>query len=254
MIKRLDDPERELILVPSAKVERIIRFYHEGPGGAHQAAKATSAKIIRCFWWPDLKRDVRLYIACCPVCEKFLQLNRTPRAGLRPMEVGGRGDCIAMDIVGGKESFPLTPRGNMCILTIIDCFTRYAIAVPLPDQSAAVVIAAIIAHYITVYGTPRRILSDQGRNFESEEFLNFCNLFRIHKIRTSAYHPQSNGVCERFNQTLKHSLRKILSVPQQTSWDIYLNFAVFLLQSFRSFVYRLLALLSHVRFRSSPAS
>ena len=227
VIKRLDDPERELTLVPSAKVEHIIRFYHEGPGGAHQAAKATSAKIIRCFWWPDLKRDVRLYIACCPVCEKFLQLNRTPRAGLRPMEVGGRGDCIAMDIVGGRESFPLTPRGNMCVLTIIDCFTRYAIAVPLPDQSAEVVIAAIIAHYITIYGTPRRILSDQGRNFESEEFLNFCNLFRIHKIRTSAYHPQSNGMCERFNQTLKHSLRKILSVPQQTSWDIYLNFAVF---------------------------
>ena len=227
VIRRQDDPERELTIVPSGKVEAIIRFYHEGPGGAHQAAKATSAKIIRCFWWPDLKRDVRLYIACCPTCEKFLQLNRTPRAGLRSMEVGGRGDCIAVDIVGGKESFPLTPRGNMCVLSIIDCFTRYAIAVPLPDQSAEVVIAALIGHYITIYGTPRRILSDQGRNFESEEFHNFCNLFRIHKVRTSAYHPQSNGVCERFNQTLKFSLRKILAVPQQINWDIYLNFAVF---------------------------
>ena len=86
VIKRLDDPERELILVPSAMAERIIRFYHEGPGGAHQAAKATSAKIIRCFWWPDLKRDVRLYIACCPVCEKFLQL--LPDAQGRPQTNG----------------------------------------------------------------------------------------------------------------------------------------------------------------------
>ena len=134
VITRHDDPERELTIVPSAKVEHIIRFYHEGPGGAHQAAKATSAKVIRCFWWPDLKRDVRLYIACCPVCERFLKVKRTPRAGLRSMDVGGRGDCLAMDIVGGKDSFPLTPRGHRYILTMIDCFTRYAVAVPLVDH------------------------------------------------------------------------------------------------------------------------
>ena len=227
VIKRHDDPERELTVVPSSKVDMIIRFYHEGPGGAHQAPKATSAKIIRCFWWPDLKRDVRLYVACCPVCERFLKMGRTPKAGLRSMAVGGRGDCLAMDIVGGKDSFPLTPRGNLYVLTMIDCFTRFAIAVAIPDQSAEVVIAAVIGNYITVYGTPRRILTDQGRNFESEQFPNFCKLFRICKIRTTAYHPQSNGICERFNQTLKHSLAKSLSKPQQVSWDLYLNFAVF---------------------------
>jgi transposase InsO family protein len=132
-----------------------------------------------------------------------------------------------MDIVGGLDSFPLTPRGHRYILTMIDCFTRYGIAVPLIDQSAEVVIASVIHHYITVYGTPRRILTDQGRNFESDQFAKFCLLFRISKIRTTAYHPQSNGICERFNQTLKNSLAKILSKDQQNSWDLYLNFAVF---------------------------
>ena len=129
------------------------------------------------------------------------------------MDVGTRGDCLAMDIVGGMESFPQTPRGNRHILTLIDCFTRYALAIPLPDQSSETIIHAVVGNYITIYGAPRRILTDQGRNFESEQFLNFCNLFRICKIRTSAYHPQSNGVYERFNQTLKYSLRKMLSVP-----------------------------------------
>ncbi len=57
------------------------------------------------------------------------------------MEVGGRGDCLAMDIVGGMDSFPLTPCGNRYILTLIDCFTRFAVAVPLVDQLAEVVIA-----------------------------------------------------------------------------------------------------------------
>ena len=90
VIRRHDDPERELTIVSSTQVEHIIQFYHEGPGAAHQAPKATSAKIIGCFWWPDLKRDVPLYVACCPVCERFIWLNRTPKAGLRSIEVCGR--------------------------------------------------------------------------------------------------------------------------------------------------------------------
>ena len=227
ILRRSDDPQREHIVVPSSLIERVIRFFHEGPGGAHQAAKATAARIISRFFWPDLKRDVRLYVACCPTCERFLSIGRNPRARLRPMNVGGRGDCVFMDIVGGKGSLPETPRGNNYILPIINCFTHYALAIPLPDQSSSVIISAILGNLITEYGTFRTILTDQGRNFESSEFLEFCNLFRIHKIRTTSYHPQSNGLCERFNQTLKSKLKKVLHESQFPSWDLCLNFVVF---------------------------
>ena len=56
------------------------------------------------------------------------------------MAVGGRGDCVSINIVGGKGSLPETPRGNNYILTILDCLTRFAIAIPLPDQSSSVII------------------------------------------------------------------------------------------------------------------
>ena len=160
--------------MPSTLTERIIRFVHEGPGGAHKASKATSAKILRSFWWIDLIRDVCLYFACCSVGDKFIRLGQTPRAKLRTIEVGGRGDCIEMGIYKGNDSLPETPRGNKYILTIIDCFTRFVVAVPLADQSALFIISAILGHYITIYGTTRRILTDQGKNFESQEFSNFC--------------------------------------------------------------------------------
>ena len=163
VVNRSDDTKRELILVPRTLTERVIRFFHEGPGGDHQAPKSTSAKFIRSFWWPDLKRDVRLYVACCPVCEKFIRLGRTPRAGLKPMEVGGLGKCLSMDIVGGKDSFPVTPRENKYILTMIDCFLRFAVAVPLADQSASFITSAVLSHYITVYNIPCRRLTDQGK-------------------------------------------------------------------------------------------
>ena len=89
------------------------------------------------------------------------------------MAVGGRGDCISIDIIGVKGSFPETPRGNNYILTIIDCFTRNAIAVLLPDQSSSVIISAIIGNLITVYSAFRSILSYQGRNFKSAYILEF---------------------------------------------------------------------------------
>ena len=220
-------PERECILVPSSLTERIIRILHEGPGESHQAAKTTSAKIIKRFFLLHLKRDVRLYVACCPTCERFPRFSRTPKAGLRPMEVGGRGDCLAMNIVGGRNSLPKTPGGHKYILTMIDCFTRFLVAVPLVDQYFSIIISAIIGNNLTVNGIPRRILTDQGRNFESFEFSQFCNLFRICTIRTTSYCPQSNNLRKRFNQTLNSGLLKVLNESQQSSWDLYLNFVVF---------------------------
>ena len=76
------------------------------------------------------------------------------------MVVGGGVDCFSMNIVGNKGSLHEIPRGNNYILTIIDCVTRYANALPFPDQSSSVIISAIIVNFITVFGTPRSILTD----------------------------------------------------------------------------------------------
>ena len=126
--------------------------------------------MIQRFYWPGLKRDVRVYVAGCESCKEYLRQARTPKAGLRTIKVGGRKNCLAMDIVGGGESLPLTPRANKYILTLVDCFSRFALAIPIPDQSSETVVNAVIGNYITVYGTPRRILTDQGKCFESAVF------------------------------------------------------------------------------------
>lgn len=84
-------------------VDSIIRFFPEGPAGAHQDAKAFAPKIFRTFYCLDLKKDVRFYIASCLACQKYLHLNNTLIDGLPHIEVGRIKDCIAMDIVGGKD-------------------------------------------------------------------------------------------------------------------------------------------------------
>ena len=120
VVQRGENEDNKFILVPASIKERVIRILHEGFGAAHQAAKATASKLIQRFFWPVLKRDVRLYVACCPVCEEFLLNSRTPKAGLHPMEVGYKGDCIALDIVGGKESMPeILAEPNIFLLSLI---------------------------------------------------------------------------------------------------------------------------------------
>ena len=122
---------KKLLIFPSFVSERVIRFFYERHGCAHQILRTTSAKIIILFLWPDLKLDVRLYVACCPVCKMFIRLSRTPRAKLRPMELEGRDDCLAMNIVGTKDLFPFPQQENKYILAMIDFVSRFAIAVPL---------------------------------------------------------------------------------------------------------------------------
>ena len=102
---------------------------------------------------------------------------------------------LAINIVRGDESLPLTAYGNKYILTLNGCFTCFAIAVLIFDQSAEAVVNAVIRNYNSVYGTHREIHTDQIDCFESALFQSFCNLFRICKIRTSGDRPQSNGIC-----------------------------------------------------------
>ena len=107
---------------------------------------------------------------------------------------------LAIDVLGGKTSLPTSEGGNKCILTMVDLFTRFGVAAPMPDQTAQTVVAALLARWILLLGAPRRILSDQGANFESAQVQNLCALWRIEKVRTTAYHPAAT---ERASDSIK---------------------------------------------------
>ena len=88
------------------------------------------------------------------------------------------------------------------ILVITDHFTRYAQAHITLSQKAHIVAKTLWEHFFVHYGFPEKILSDQGRNFESVLISELCELAQIRKLRTTPYRPEDNGSCERFNRTL----------------------------------------------------
>ena len=88
------------------------------------------------------------------------------------------------------------------ILVITDHFTGYAQAHLCSNQKAPLVAKVLVENFFQHYGLPDKIISDQGTNFESGLIQELCKLLGVKKIRTTPYHPQTNGSCERFNRTL----------------------------------------------------
>ena len=92
------------------------------------------------------------------------------------------------------------------VLVITDHYTHFAQALPTKNQTARTTAKALFDSFICHYGFPSRLHSDQGRNFESALIKELCSLANVSKSRTTPYHPQGNGMAERFNQTLLNML------------------------------------------------
>ena len=108
-----------------------------------------------------------------------------------------------MDIVG-----PLPPsEGNTYLFTIIDRYTRWPAAIPLPRATAETCARALVNHWITSFGVPDDITSDRGTQFTSHLWKQLNKLLGIKASYTTAYHPQANGMIERIHRQLKASLK-----------------------------------------------
>ncbi|GBM44907.1 Retrovirus-related Pol polyprotein from transposon 412 [Araneus ventricosus] len=122
---------------------------------------------------------------------------------------------MALDILG---HLPVTTKGNRYVLVLMDYFTKWLEAIPIPDQEASTVAEELVRAWISRYGVPMILHSDQGTNFNSTFFTELCKLLGILKTRTTALHPESDGMVERFNRTILNNLSLFVS-KNQTDWD-----------------------------------
>ena len=102
------------------------------------------------------------------------------------------------------------PPNVVNILVFWNHFTKHIMEYVTPNQTAKTIAKFLWQGYISIFGEPAKLLSDQGTNFESNIIKELCELMGIQKVRTSSYHAQANGQVEWAHQTFMHMIGKII--------------------------------------------
>ena len=137
--------------------------------------------------------------------------------GKQRLHAGRPWQKVAVDLIG---PMPDTSRGNRWILVLVDHFTQWQDALAIPDTAAPVVASVLDERVFCYMGLPEQIHMDQEAQFESQLMTELCQLWGVDKTRTTPYHPKANGMVERNNKGLGHSLRAMLLGRGQDEWDV----------------------------------
>ena len=207
------------VVVPETLQLEILEDLHEGAAGGHLGADKTLARLQERYYWPGQYNQVRDWCRNCGTCATRKSPVPKARAPLMPITTERPLQLVATDILG---PLPESTDGNVYVLVIADYFTRYVEAYALPDQTATTVARYLVDEFFMRFSPPERLHSDQGRNFESAVIAETCKLLGIEKSRTTPYHPQSDGLVERFNRTLLDMLAKAV-VDRPANWDRHLR-------------------------------
>ena len=128
-----------------------------------------------------------------------------------------------MDILG---PLPTTHDGNRYIIVFSDYYTRWPEAYALPSIEAPRIAQLLIDEILARHSAPRTLLSDRGPNFLASVVKAVCDIMNTRRTLTTAYHPQTDGLVERFNATLCEGLSMYVSTHQK-DWDRHLPLTLF---------------------------
>ncbi|KAK7114491.1 hypothetical protein V1264_000546 [Littorina saxatilis] len=212
------------VLVPQPLRRQVMEVAHDSIMGGHLGVKKTSDRIQAAFYWPGLHADVTRFCRSCDICQKTIPRGRVPKVPLQKMPLIDRPfKRVAIDLIG--EIKPPSEAGHRWVLTLVDYATRYPEAVPLKKIDTETVAEALVDIFSRI-GVPEEILTDLGTQFVSECMEEVNRLLSIRHLTTTPYHPMCNGLVEKFNATLKSTLKKLCS-EQPRQWHRYINALLF---------------------------
>jgi hypothetical protein len=215
-------------VIPRSLRPALLIEYHDSVIGGHFGIDKTYGRLAEKYYWPGMWADVKQYVATCPRCsgrKTPIQHRQVPLLSVplpsMPFE------ALSIDVLG---PLPKTKLGNKFILVVTDCFTRWPMAFAMRNQQAPTIATLLVEQVFCQHGFPTTLLSDRGTNFLSSLMAAVLDIFRVKKLSTSSYHPQTNGLTERFNHTLCSMLSNYVN-QRQDDWDTYIPYV---LLAFRS--------------------
>ena len=230
--RRPHDEDQLQVVVPKSLVHGVLVSMHGGPTGGHFAADKLLAQVRLRFWWSNMVLDVTQFCARRERCNSRTPPVPAPRASLGQLAASEPFEVVGLDILSG---LPRTINGNKHLLVVVDHFSRWCEVYPLKDMSATSVATVFVNEFVSRFGVPSRIHSDQGGCFVGELLSKTCELLGVEKSAITSYHPQANGVVERMNRTILSMLAKFLDENAHAEWDQHLPL---LMLGYRSQIHR----------------
>ena len=212
------------IVVPKSLRKTLLRDYHDSRHlGGHVGMHKTYMNLKNKYFWTHMRRDVNLYVGGCAVCAKR-KTQRLCRAPLLPMPTSTYiWQRCSVDTIGPLPTTRITDKKH--ILVVIEAVTKYLIATPLRDLTAATIARKFIKHVINQEGIPTEVQFDGHQSFQSEIMNQLCKELGIIKLRSSPFHPAGNGNVEKANGTLINML-SAYAKSEPDCWDQHLHYCV----------------------------
>ena len=188
------------IVVPQSLRQEILKRSHSG----HPGICRLKSKLREAYYWPRMDSDIEFVVKSCQSCEmsnKSMPRHAIPEIIVpRPERSWQK---LAIDITGPFET---APQDSKFIVVLIDYFSSYPLIYTTSNITSGKIIGWL-DEVFSMFGNPSQIVSDNGPQFVSYEFINFLANRGISHCRTAVYTPQQNGLVERFNRTLKNAIQ-----------------------------------------------
>ena len=224
------------IVVPASLRYSLIYHYHRQTH--HQGMSRIYYIMRRKYYWYGMRKDINDVIRMCLTCNAkkpspgyYLDENGkrrpipTDQIGLTKLFSAERhNQMINIDIVGPLR---ISSSGNKYILTVMDRFSRFVMAIPMPNIKASTVIMYFM-RWLSIFGAPESLLSDNGSQFTGKCFQYLLKILDVKHKRTTPYKPSTNGMIERFHRYLKERLAliaidyKLDFTLKGSDWDLFL--------------------------------
>ena len=213
------------LVVPHALRNKFMEELHDAPYSGHRGVTKTVDLVQKTGWWPKMRAAVQHHVRTCAVCQAMKSRSVKPGGLLQPLSApNDRWEAIAMDFI---TDLPCTKAGYDAILVFVDRLTRMVLFAPCTKDTDAVGTAKLLRDYVFCnHGLPRSIVSDRDSRFTSKVWTELMRLLGTRLDMSSAFHPQTDGLTERYNRVLEEYLRSYVSATYD-DWDEWLPMAQF---------------------------
>jgi transposase InsO family protein len=180
------------------------------------------------FWWKNLRKDVRSWVASCRTCatkKDPVVPVRAPLTSIAPLAKFQRWytDCVG--------PLPLTEQGNKFFIIFVESITKYVEIFALPDLKAETTARTFVNGIVLRYGICKELYSDQGTNYTADLMRGIEDILGITPVFSSSFHPMSNGTAERTNRSIIQVMSQLVDTQKQKDWDLVIQYVAFALNT-----------------------